>query len=219
VRTPRIGRDTDTASVRSGTLKTVLIVSEVTVVLLLLGMWIFSDSVRASRNLFVLFFYSFPSEFLVGLIPHEPILIFYGNFYAPLTVALVSAVGTVMAEGINYSVFGYVYDSSVFDGFRGKAGVKTIVRLFARYPFYTILVAGFTPIPFFPVRFLVVMSRYSPAKYLAGVFVSRTPRFYLLALAGYAFSIPSWLLVTLFVVLFAMAYVPVIRGILSRTRS
>jgi len=134
-------------------------------------------------------------------------------------VALVSAVSTVMAEWINYSVFGYVYDSSAFDAFREKAGVKTIVSLFARYPFYAILVAGFTPIPFFPVRFLVVMSRYSPIKYLAGVFISRAPRFYLLALAGYAFSIPSWLLVTLFVVLFAIAYVPVIRGIVSRTRS
>ena len=32
----------------------------------------------------VLFLYCFPSEFLVGLLPHEPVLIYFGAFHAGL---------------------------------------------------------------------------------------------------------------------------------------
>jgi ribonucleoside-triphosphate reductase len=74
-------------------------------------------------------------------------------------------------------------------------------------------------VPFFPLRFLVVMGDYSRFRYLLAVFTSRTPRFYLLALIGEAFKIPSWILISLFAVLFASAYIPVIRRLMQRWKA
>ncbi|MCG6958087.1 MAG: hypothetical protein LJF04_19030, partial [Gemmatimonadetes bacterium] len=69
-----------------------------------------SPIIRESKSLVVLFFYCFPSEFLVGLLPHEPILIYFGDFHPAWVVAAVSIVGTVMAEAINYSFCSFFYD-------------------------------------------------------------------------------------------------------------
>jgi|GEM_PF-4884292 len=85
-----------------------------------LAVWIGSETVRESKSLVILFFYSFPSEFLVGLVPHEPILLYYGKYFPPLIVALVSVAGTVLAEMFNYSVFSYFTDTEHYRRFRGK---------------------------------------------------------------------------------------------------
>jgi hypothetical protein len=82
--------------------RVVLLLCEAGIIIALLVPWLFVESVRSGKSLVVLFFYSFPSEFLVGLVPHEPVLIYWGGFHPAWVVALVSVVGTVMAEGVNY---------------------------------------------------------------------------------------------------------------------
>lgn len=82
------------------------------------------------------------------------------------------------------------------------------MELFSRSPFAAVVVAGFTPVPFFPVRFLVVMTGYPRWKYLVGVAVSRTPRFWLLAAVGSWFSVPPGLLVALLVGMLLTVNVP-----------
>ena len=79
----------------------IIILCEAAVILALLAAWLLVELVRSGRSLVVLFFYSFPSEFLVGLVPHEPVLIYWGGFHPAWIVALVSVVSTVMAEGVN----------------------------------------------------------------------------------------------------------------------
>ena len=180
----------------------ILIILEVAMILVFLVIWLTSESLQRSKSLVVLFFYSFPSEFLIGLVPHEPVLLYFGRFYHPFTVALVSVIGTVCAEALNYSVFSFGNDLSFFERMRRKKVVNTIVELFKKAPFTAILIAGFTPVPFFPIRFLVVMGRYPKVKYLAGVFLSRAPRFYILAQIGHTFKIPGVALLALFIVLF-----------------
>jgi len=187
-------------------------------ILALLAAWLLSDEIRASKSLVVLFFYSFPSEFLIGLVPHEPVILFYGEHYPALTVAAVAAVSTVLAEGMNYLFFSYVSDSPLFGKMRQKRTVVRIVELFGKAPFIAILVAGFTPVPFFPIRFLVVMGKYPVLKYLLGVFLSRAPRFYILAAAGNIFGIPAWALALLFVVMILTVNVPLVKRLLSRER-
>ncbi|MFH1766099.1 MAG: VTT domain-containing protein [Gemmatimonadota bacterium] len=193
----------------------ILILSETALVLVLLSVWIFSEGVRESTSLWVLFFYSFPSEFLVGLVPHEPVLIYYGSYHPASVVALVSVVGTVMAEGLNYSLFGLFYGMRAFRKALDRKTVKRLAELFQRFPFGAILFAGFTPVPFFPVRFLVVMTGYPAWKYLLGVFISRAPRFYLLALVGAFFEVSKLLLGAIFLAMLAVVNLPSLAKLLN----
>lgn len=204
----RTGTVTGPASGRGPRGKTVLLLAEGGLVLALLLVWLLSDAVRASKSLVVLFFYSFPSEFLVGLVPHEPALIYFGVFHAPWIVALVAVASTVMAEALNYSFFGILYERPSLRAVSEKRIVRSIMDLFGRAPFTAILVAGFTPVPFFPIRFLVVMTEYRLSLYLLGVFLSRAPRFFLLALFGGFFDVPGSLLTGLFVIMLAAVNVP-----------
>ena len=188
---------------------------EVFLVIALLLIWFSSESIQKSKNLWILFFYSFPSEFLIAIVPHEPILLFFGKYYSPLTIALVAAAGTLLAESLNYSVFKFVTDTSPFQKIRHKKAVTKIVELFKKAPFVALLVAGFTPVPFYPFRFLVVMAHYPLIKYILAVFLSRTPRFYILALVGNAIKLPDYLLLLIFIVLIISPYLPLLRKALK----
>lgn len=181
---------------------------QVGLVAVLLVIWLASETVRASGHLAVLFLYSFPSEFLVGLVPHEPVLIFFGALHPAWVVALVAGISTVMAEALNYSVFGYFYRKPTLNGLERHAGVRRVMELFERRAFGAILFAGFTPVPFFPIRFLVVMTRYPLGLYLLGVALSRTPRFLILAAVGSWFTIPSSLLVGLMALMLLTVNLP-----------
>jgi membrane protein YqaA with SNARE-associated domain len=191
-----------------------LILAEAGLVLGLLLVVLLSESVQTSTSLLVLFIYSFPSEFLVGLVPHEPILIFFGTVHPPWIVALVSVVSTVMAEGLNYSFFGLFYSIPTFKAAFQRKSVIRIAELFNKMPFTAIVFAGFSPVPFFPVRFLVVITGYPLWKYLLGVFLSRGPRFYLLALFGAFFEVPTGLLVAFFLGMLLLVNLPALTRIL-----
>ena len=202
------GQEVPAAKGISSHLKLLIFVVEIALFTGLLIWWLSSPSIRQSKSLWVLFFYSFPAEFLIALVPHEPMLLYFGKYYPPLTVALVGILGTIMTEALNYSVFKFVTDLTLFKKLQQKKAVTKIVNLFRRAPLAAIWVAGFTPVPFYPIRFLVVLSRYSVWKYLLGVLLSRTPRFYILAFVGHQINIPDYLLVLLFVALIASIYFP-----------
>ena len=212
------GQEITAAKGISSHLKLLIFVVEIVLFAGLLVWWLSSPSIRQSKSLWVLFFYSFPSEFLIALVPHEPMLLYFGKYYPSLTVALVGVLGTVMTEALNHSVFKFVSDLTLFKKVHQKKAVTKIVNLFRRAPFAAILVAGFTPVPFYPIRFLVVLSRYSVWKYILGVFLSRAPRFYILAFIGHQINIPDYLLVLLFVVLIALIYFPTLIKYLKNRR-
>ncbi len=188
-------------------------------VIALLLAWALSSEVRESLSLVVLFFYSFPSEFLVGLVPHEPALIYFGAFHSALVVAAVASISTVLAEAMNYSFFSYFYEKPSLQAVSRRRGVTKTVELFNRAPFTAILFAGFTPVPFFPVRFLVVMTGYSLPRYLTGVLLSRTPRFFLLAAFGALVPIPGTLLTGLFVGMLLAVNLPTLYQVVFRSEN
>ena len=193
--------------------RTILVLIEAFLVLALAVFFLYSKfflsrDIDTRTDLLALFVYSFPSEFLVGLVPHEPALIHYGTLYHPFVVALVSIVGTVMAEGLNYSFFGLFYEMPGIRKALHKKGMKRATDLFNRMPFFAILFAGFGPVPFFPIRFLVVITEYSRWKYLLGVFLSRAPRFYILAWLGKIFEFSPGFLITVFVGMLVFVNIP-----------
>lgn len=187
-------------------------------VVTLLGLWIGAPALRQSKSLWVLFLYCFPAEFLVATVPHEPVLLFFSKFYGPLTIALVSIAGTALTEALNYSVFRYVADLNVFRKMLESRGVQKLVAWFRKAPFLSLWVAGFTPVPFYPFRFLVVLARYPRWKYLLAVITSRTPRFYVLALAGGAIKLSDTLLALLMVALLSVGVAPMLAKLIQKWR-
>ena len=198
--------------------RVLIFILEISLFAFLLIVWLSSDSIQESKNLWVLFFYNFISQFLIAIVPHEPVHLYFSKFYAPLSVTLVSICGTLITEFINYSTFKFVVDLKSFDKIKYSGFVKKIIDIFNKVPFLAIWIAGFSPVPFYPFRFLVVIARYPVYKYLFAVFLSRTPRFYLLALLGHAIKIPDYLLAIFFAVLIIIAVAPVIKRLVFKKK-
>lgn len=199
-------------------IKVILFIFEISLIATLLVIWFSSESIQKSKSLWILFFYSFPSEFFIATIPHEPALLYFGKFYSPLTVALVSVAGTVLTEIINYSFIKFVADLRLFKRARQSKIVNKIVGLFNKAPFAALLVAGLTPIPFYPFRFLVVLAHYPIWKYALAVFISRTPRFFVISLVTYALKIPDYYLLLLLIILILAANIPIAANLLKKRK-
>ena len=190
--------------------RTLVFIIEISFILVLLILWFSSDSYQFSKSLWVLFFYSFPAEFLIAVVPHEPILLYFGKFYSPLTVALVAVSSTLLTEVLNYSTFKYVADLKAFEKVHRSKIMIRLIELFNKAPFVAIMIAGFTPVPFYPFRFMVVMAQYPIWKYILATFLSRTPRFFILAQVGHVIKIPDKWLVVLFIVFLIAIYLPLL---------
>ena len=188
---------------------------EVVFVLGLLIWWLSSKSLQQSRSLWVLFLYCFPAEFIITTVPHEPVILYFSKFYPPLTVTVISMAGLILIEIINYTVFQYVADLRLFRRTLESRLVQKAVAFFNKAPFLTLWLCGLTPLPFFPLRFLVVLARYPLWKYLLAVLTSRFPQIYIVALAGEIFKIPNEWIVALFALLLGSALAPIVWHVLK----
>ena len=195
-------------------LRTLIVILEVAFVLGLLIWWLSSKSLQQSRSLWVLFLYCFPAEFIITTVPHEPIILFFSKFYPPLTITVVSTAGLILIEIINYTAFQYVADLRMFRRTLESRLVQKAVALFNKAPFLTLWLCGLTPLPFFPLRFLVVLARYPLSKYLLAVLTSRFPQIYIVALVGVIFKIPNEWIIALFLLLLAAGLAPIIWQVL-----
>jgi membrane protein YqaA with SNARE-associated domain len=188
----------------SPNIKTFLFIFEILFIIALLVLWFSSKAFQSSNNLLVLFLYSFPAEFLIALVPHEPVILYFSKFYTPLTIALIAGTATILTEIINYSVVKFVIDTNLYKKFSKKKSVAKIINLFNKAPFPALVIAGFTPVPFYPFRFLVVMAHYPLLKYLFAIFLSRIPRFLILSIIGHSIIISDWMLIVLFALLISV---------------
>ncbi|UCE21977.1 MAG: VTT domain-containing protein [Candidatus Aminicenantes bacterium] len=198
--------------------RTIVFILEIGLILAILIAWLSSESIRQSKSLWILFFYNFPSQFLIAIVPHEPVFLYFSKFYSPLSVTFVAIVGTSLAEVLNYSVFKYVGDLKPVQNVHTSKIVNKLITLFNKAPFAALLIAGFTPVPFYPFRFLVVLARYPLLKYILAIILSRTPRFYLLALFGYTIKIPDYLLPVIFIILTIPFSFPMIKKLLEKQK-
>jgi membrane protein YqaA with SNARE-associated domain len=205
------------ARVRSR-LRTAVFVAENALVLALFMWWFAVGRNGHVNGLLVLFLYCFPAEFLIAPVPHEPVLIYFGKIYAPWFVAVVSVLGTLMVEALNYHAFGFVAGARPLRRVVRSPLIGRLVALFGRWPFLTLVVtAGVTPLPFYPFRFLVVLARYPIGRYLTAVAVARFPRFYLLALLGAATHLSDGVFAAFFLLCLCVGLIPLIPW--SRLRS
>ena len=151
-----------------------------------------------------LFFYSIPANTAISVFPHEPVLIYYGKF-ANLWIAAAAATGgTLVAGWLDHRVLVPVLNYKKISSYKQSRFYQKATALFMRYPFATLVVTGFTPIPFFPFKFLSFSIHYPLIRYLSALSLARFPRYYLLAWVGASFGIPTWILIASVIVVFAL---------------
>jgi membrane protein YqaA with SNARE-associated domain len=151
----------------------------------------------------VLFAYAFLSNVALAVVPHEPVVIWYGARMGVWPTAIVATAGTVAASWVDHRLFASLVGRAATLPRMAGDLMGSIRRLFARAPFAVITISGVTPLPFFPFKALAFLERYPMGRYLAAVAAGRLPRYVLLAWLGIVFEVPTWLLVALFVLLVA----------------
>jgi len=157
--------------------------------------------------LFTVFFYSIPANCAIALFPHEPVLIFYGKTVGLVPLSIAATLGTLLAAYLDYRFFSPLLNLQMTaTKYRDRPLYQKARRWFYRFPFITLVIVGFTPIPFYPFKFMVYASKYSTPRYLAAMAVGRLPRYYLLGYLGYTLKIPNWIIIGSFVALVFMIY-------------
>ncbi|HJO83037.1 MAG TPA: VTT domain-containing protein [SAR202 cluster bacterium] len=129
------------------------------------------------------FWYSIPGNSFLWL-PHEPAVIAASLIYAPIWVALVGGLATLIASVIDHALFTKAFEMERLDAARRAKLVVTGIRLFNKRPWWTIVVFAFTPIPFYPMRIVAPVAKYPMPRYVSAVVAGRVPRYFLLALGG-----------------------------------
>lgn len=172
-----------------------------------------------SESYLYLAFYAIPANTAISVFPHEPVLVYYGKFAHLGITAGAATTGTLVAAYLDHGVFVPVLNLDGLQKYKEKTLYRRIVDYYLRWPFATLLVAGFTPIPFWPVKFLSFSVHYPLEKYLAAVAISRFPRYLLLAWLGSALDIPNWLLFGIFGVVISLYVVNAAPAVLERWRA
>ncbi|HEY2824673.1 MAG TPA: hypothetical protein VGI83_03925 [Gemmatimonadales bacterium] len=153
--------------------------------------------------LILLFCYAFVSNVALAVVPHEPVIVWYGAHSGIWVTAAVATAGTLAASWVDHAIFApFIWR---LDWRRVAAGglVPWLRARFARAPFALIALSGLTPLPFFPFKALAFAARYPRGRYLAAVGAGRFPRYAAMAWLGHVIPVPSWALAAGFVLLIA----------------
>lgn len=157
-----------------------------------------------SRSYLYLAFYSIPSNAAISVFPHEPVLLYFGKFADPWIAAGVATAGTLAAGWMDHTVFVPILHLRAVQGYRENRMYRKAIELYRRWPFLTLVLAGFTPLPFFPFKFLSFSTAYPMGRYLASLAVSRYPRYLVLLWLGAVLEIPDGVLIVLFLGILAL---------------
>lgn len=164
------------------------------------------------NGLIWLFFYSIPANTAISVFPHEPAIIFCGQHFDAVLVAIMAAAGNLLAGWIDYHFFTPVLQMKFTAGYKKTKTYDRAVRWFNIAPFWSVVIFALTPLPFYVVKFLAFSTGYSMPRYMAGIAVGRLPRFYLLALLGHFLKVPAWMMVVLFSAIFAVYLYWIVRA-------
>ena len=147
--------------------------------------------------LLALFAYAFISNVALAVVPHEPVVVWYGPRVGIWVTALVATAGTVLAAFVDHRLFLPLVQRLA----ARRARTPGLLKAFGRAPFAIIALSGLTPLPFFPFKAMAFTHGYPLGRYVAAVAAGRLPRYALLAWLGIVIHVPAWLLALAFVLL------------------
>ncbi len=129
----------------------------------------------------------------------DPLIIEIGKYAPAFTVTCVATGVYMYTEFLNWHIYGWVLNWDRLDGFRESRWVGWGVDRFATAPITTIIFFAATPMPFWVVRGLAILHRYSLKRFMLATAVGRFPRFFVYAWLGSALSIPTYLIIAVIV--------------------
>jgi MoaA/NifB/PqqE/SkfB family radical SAM enzyme/membrane protein YqaA with SNARE-associated domain len=156
--------------------------------------------------LLTIFLYSIPSNCAIAIFPHEPVLILYSKTVNLWMLSIMATLGTLLAAFLDYRFFSPLLNLSYSAKYKSHRYYRNAHKWFYRLPFWSLVVAGFTPIPFYPFKFMVYASKYPLWRYLSAVAAGRFPRYLYLSALGYIFQIPNWIILGSFLGMFLLVY-------------
>ena len=150
-------------------------------------------------------------------LPTPPYAIALGKVFDPLIVALAGAVGNCLAAFVEYHFLLWFFSKTELQRrVENNRIFQRFSHYFRRMAFVCLIFTGFMPIPFEPFRFAAILAGYNLTLYLLAVLIGRFPRYYLMALLGDQFHIPTRYLIILLGLLFI---IPVIGMLIERWTS
>jgi hypothetical protein len=126
---------------------------------------------------------------------YEPLLMLFGRVYPPFAVAAVGVAGTLYVEYLNYHLYGRVMGLGALTGIRESSVVGWMVALFRRAPFFTVWLCSWSPLPYWPMRFISPLAGYAISRHLWATFLGRLPRLWFVAWLGLWWNISMEILV------------------------
>jgi membrane protein YqaA with SNARE-associated domain len=153
----------------------------------------------------LLFGYAFLSTVAVAVLPHEPVVIWYGAHLGVWPTTLVATAGTVVAALVDHRLFVPLIQRIALRRERSR-----VERAFGRFPFAVIALSGLTPLPFLPFKALAFATGYPIGRYTGAVAARSLCRYPLLAWLGVSVRLPAWL----YAALFALLLLPSLRLVL-----
>ncbi len=151
-------------------------------------------------GIFLLGAYCIPANSVVP-IPHEPAMLYFAKFYDPFWCALAGTIGSLIACYSDYAMVGAALRMRALKKTRESRMFQWSTKWMRRYPFAITVLFSFTPLPISIVRILAPAVEYNVRRYMLAQIVGRFPRFYILAWIGHTVLIPTWIIVTLGIVL------------------
>lgn len=143
----------------------------------------------------------------------EPLIMEAAKYESALVVTLVATSAYMYMEYVNWYVYVWVFSWEKLASFRGYRSVRWGMEHFARWPFWTVVVFAFTPLPFWAARSLAILHGYSLRRFMVATVIGRVPRFFAYAWLGGLIHVPTlWLVAVVVVTTLGAIAIRLLRG-------
>jgi uncharacterized membrane protein YdjX (TVP38/TMEM64 family) len=128
-----------------------------------------------------------------------PTLLYYGRYHEPWVVGLAGSAASAAGSALQLLLLRWALSGRHAWMRRfapSRAKVETAIRRYPSASFLALLVARATPLPDAPLKVVAAVVEYPILRYSLAVFLGALPYFYVLALLGREFHVPTWMLLT-----------------------
>jgi uncharacterized membrane protein YdjX (TVP38/TMEM64 family) len=144
-------------------------------------------------------------------LPSNLIALGAAKIYTPLVVGVVGGLATIVAYGLEYVFFTYLFRIKKIADVKNSWLYRKAGPLFDRQRFFILSFVSFLPIPSEALRIYAITNRYSKVLYPLAGFLGRTPRYFLLVYFGKEYATSLWFILS--VLLFPAVFLLVVKSV------
>ncbi|HYM81787.1 MAG TPA: VTT domain-containing protein [Candidatus Limnocylindria bacterium] len=128
-----------------------------------------------------------------------PLLLQYAKFHEPWVVAVAGGAASAAGSSVQLLILRWALGSDHRWTRRFAPSREKLAATLERYPsasFLALMVARATPLPDAPLKLVAAAVRYPIPRYATAIFLGALPYYFVLALLGRKFRIPTWILIS-----------------------